>query len=178
MARRGFAAALLVLAMAAGPAPQVGAGHLIRPSRLASFLRRDPILRPLAPHARCLSGVVRRFDLYPTQLYLAVLRTEGGRPGMARSNTNGSWDFGPGQINSSWIPRLRKRGLPASAATLRHNTCFNLYVSGWILRYELDDAPDLWTGLMRYHSRTPAYQRRYLQRILDNWSALSRLRGH
>ena len=166
----GLFALVLTLGAWAGPRP------LTDPAALAALLRRDTVLHPLAGHARCVSGVVRHFDLYPTQLYLAVLRTEGGRPGQARRNGNGTWDYGPAQINSSWIPRLRRRGLPASATTLRHNTCFNLYVSGWILRRELDAAPDLWTGLLRYHSRTPVYQHRYLQRILDNWAALSRLR--
>jgi len=170
--------ALGIVALALSLGAWAGPRSLTDPAALAALLRRDSVLSPLAGHARCLSGVVRQFDLYPTQLYLAVLRTEGGRPGQARRNANGTWDYGPAQINSSWIPRLRRRGLPASDATLRHNTCFNLYVSGWILRRELDGAPDLWTGLVRYHSRTPTYQQRYLQRILDSWSALSRLRHH
>lgn len=165
-------AALSTLAWA-NPAP--AASRVPQPVPLARVLRRDPILSPLADHVRCIDGVVAQFHLEPRRLFLAVIRTEGGWPGVAHRNTNGTWDYGPGQINSIWISRLRRRGIPANAWLLRNDICFNLYASAWILHHEIHWAPNLWIGLVRYHSHTPALQRRYLRRVLANWARLSRL---
>ncbi|PKM46955.1 MAG: hypothetical protein CVV05_00635 [Gammaproteobacteria bacterium HGW-Gammaproteobacteria-1] len=87
-------------------------------------------------------------------------------------NKNGTADFGPAQINSTWIRRFRDRGIPASADLLENHVCFNLYASGWILRYELDRAPDFWTGVGNYHSHTPEYNRSYIKRVRANWDAI------
>ena len=51
----------------------------------------------------------------PEALMLAVLETEGGQPGLARRNRDGSHDLGPMQVNTRWV---RREGLkPANCAT-------------------------------------------------------------
>ncbi|MDG4549838.1 MAG: lytic transglycosylase domain-containing protein, partial [Candidatus Contendobacter sp.] len=68
----------------------------------------------------------------PEALILAVLETEGGRPGLARRNRDGSHDLGPMQVNTRWV---RREGL--NARDLRDHGCYNLHVGAAILAREL-----------------------------------------
>ena len=92
----------------------------------------------------------------PEALILEVLKTEGGRPGLARRNRDGSHDLGPMQVNTRWV---RREGL--NARDLHDHGCYNLHVGTAILARELRAAPDLATGVGNYHSRTPRHHQRY-----------------
>ena len=126
----------------------------------------------LAPYKQCLVDVVHRYNLAP-ELMLAILATEGGRPGMAMLNTNGTHDFGPMQVNTIWVGELKNRlGIDVSADDIQNNACMNLHVGGWILADELSKADEFWTGVGNYHSRTPKYHNRYIRRVYNNWNRL------
>lgn len=103
----------------------------------------------------------------PEALILAVLETEGGRPGLARRNRDGSHDLGPMQVNTRWV---RREGL--NARDLRDHGCYNLHVGAAILARELRAAPDLATGVGNYHSRTPRHHRRYQRSIVRSLKRL------
>jgi hypothetical protein len=105
----------------------------------------------------------------PEALILAILQTEGGRPGLAQRNRDGSHDLGPMQVNTRWV---QWAGL--NAGELRDHGCYNLHVGVAILARELRAAPDLATGIGNYHSRTPRHHRRYQRLILQS---LKRLLG-
>jgi soluble lytic murein transglycosylase-like protein len=90
----------------------------------------------------------------------AVLLQEGGRTGMISHNRNGSYDMGPMQINSIWLPKLQLRGV--TEHDIIFDYCTNILVGAWILQGELHAAPhintaEFWQAVGRYHSRT-AYQ--------------------
>ena len=108
----------------------------------------------------------------PEALILAVLKTEGGRPGLARRNRDGSHDLGPMQVNTRWVHR---EGL--NARDLRDHGCYNLHVGAAILARELRAAPDLATGVGNYHSRTPRHHRRYQRLIVLSLKRLLTGRG-
>jgi len=141
---------------------------------IPTLLARDKRLAHLRSHAHCVQEAVSYYKHDPG-LFLAILRTENGRAGARSMNKNGTADFGPAQINSRWIRQFRERGIPASVDLLENHVCFNLYASGWILRYELDRAPDFWTGVGNYHSRTPEHHRRYIKLVHSNWDEIYRL---
>ncbi len=103
----------------------------------------------------------------PEALILAILKTEGGRPGLARRNRDGSHDLGPMQVNTRWVQR---EGL--NARDLRDHGCYNLHVGTAILARELRAAPDLATGVGNYHSRTPRHHRRYQRLIVQSLKRL------
>jgi hypothetical protein len=103
----------------------------------------------------------------PEALILAVLETEGGRPGLARRNRDGSHDLGPMQVNTRWV---RREGL--NARDLRDHGCYNLHVGTAILARELRAAPDLATGVGNYHSRTPRHHQRYQRLIVRSLKRL------
>lgn len=102
----------------------------------------------------------------PGTVFRAVLRTEGGWVGLKKRNSNGSYDMGPAQINTIHLPELAKSGI--TEAMLVGDACVNVYVAAYRLRVEIERAGDFWRGVGNYHSRTPTYHQRYLQRVMKN----------
>jgi len=65
------------------------------------------------------------------------MHVEGGRPGLARPNADGSRDLGLMQVNTRWLPSLaRYTGLSVDAVeqNLLQRSCFNIAAAGAILR--------------------------------------------
>ncbi len=47
----------------------------------------------------------------PASLIISVLSVEGGEVGMASPNSNGTFDYGPMQINTIWLDKIRPYGI-------------------------------------------------------------------
>lgn len=110
----------------------------------------------------CLQSAATAFHL--DVLPLVVLRqVEGGAIGMASPNTDGSFDLGPMQINTSWLPRLRRLGI--TAAMVRDDPCVNAYVGAWIFYEEWKGSGNVAMAMARYHSPTAKHQLHYLQLV-------------
>jgi len=118
---------------------------------------------------QCVQAAATRYGL-PMVLVEAVRRVEGGRVGEVSRNTNRTIDIGPMQINSIHLPTLERFGI--SEQELRDNGCLNIHIGAWMLHREILAAPDVWTGIGRYHSKTPELNRAYQKRV---WRALERL---
>lgn len=115
---------------------------------------------PVSPvTAECIQQAGARYRV-PEALILAVLDTEGGWPGLARRNPNGTVDLGPMQVNSQWLRTLR-----VDVRDLRDHGCFNLFVGTAILAAEIRAAGKLGTGVGNYHSRKAIHHNRYLQAV-------------
>ena len=99
----------------------------------------------------------------PNPIFRAVLRTEGGWQGLRKRNANGSYDLGPGQINTIHLPALRKYGIDEQM--LADDVCLNVHVAAYRLRLEIDRVRDVWRGVGNYHSRTPKFHNAYLARV-------------
>lgn len=97
----------------------------------------------------CVMTVARAYDIPPI-LIGGILYVEGGRKGMAMPNTNGSFDYGPAQVNSIWLKETKKIGV--NEYELRNDTCKNLWAAGWIMRRCLNKHADsFWHGVGCYH---------------------------
>ena len=88
----------------------------------------------------------------PAKTIIAVLATEGGEVGMASANKNGTYDYGPMQINTIWLKRIESYGY--TKAQLQYDPCVNVMVGTWILSQEIADGKDYWGGVGNYHSHT------------------------
>jgi hypothetical protein len=108
----------------------------------------------------CLADSAKRFEL-PMSLLVLVLAVESGRVGEVSKNANGTYDMGPMQINSFWLPLLTKMGL--SEKTVTDNGCVNLAVGAWILRSHLKRSKSLPQALSDYHSLNPERGKKYLR---------------
>ena len=80
---------------------------------------------------QCVVATIQRYQI-PATLIVGILGQENGRVGTASRNSNGSVDYGPGQVNSIWLATLAPYGV--TAKDLQWDGCKNLWVSGWIMR--------------------------------------------
>lgn len=107
----------------------------------------------------------------PATLIISVLKTENGRNGMANKNENGTYDYGPMQINSSWIPRIKPYGF--TQQDLQYNPCANVQVGAWILSTNIANDGALWSGVGDYHSHTATLNHTYNTRVKNSYTVIN-----
>ena len=118
--------------------------------------------------AVCIFAAAQTYSVPPSVL-LGILHVEGGRVGQAVRNTNGSYDLGPMQINTLWIPKLAAHWrVSKTTATkmVRDDACVNVGVGAWILRTKINDAGGLYKGIAWYHSATPRFGHKYRSKVM------------
>lgn len=121
----------------------------------------------------CLQQAAQRFRI-PASLIRAIMDVEGGTTGRVSHNTNGSYDIGPMQINSIWLPEVEKRG--GSLQLLLHHRCANIHFGAWLLSRELSgidpariDRAGFWRAVGNYHSHTPQRNAYYAEKVWQAW---------
>lgn len=125
--------------------------------------------------ALCIFTAAQTYSVPPTVI-LGVLNVESGRVGMAQPNTNGTYDLGPMQINTIWVPELANYWrVPEKTALrwVRDDACINIGVGAWILRKKMNESGSLAGGIAGYHSGTPSLGSSYRNKVL---SAMQRYR--
>lgn len=127
-----------------------------------------PDTRPIT--VECLAAVSARYQV-PHEILLGILAQEHGRLGESSPNRDGSRDLGPMQVNTFWLPTLRRYGV--TEGHMLHHGCYNVAVGAWIVRYEQARVGDLWRAVGRYHSPNPGRAAAYVQRVADRVRALA-----
>lgn len=119
--------------------------------------------------AACLMLASQTYAVPPAVL-VGIYQVEGGKVGQeAGPNDNGSYDLGPMQINTLWLPELsRFWGVSTQTARrwVRDDPCTNVGVAAWILRNNLEETGSLSQAIAHYHSRTPHYGNPYKSRVI------------
>lgn len=95
----------------------------------------------------------------PAALIVSILKIEGGWKGAASPNKNGTFDYGPMQINSCYFETLAKYGI--TKTDVQYNPCVNVAVGTWILAQSIAAGKDVWHGVGIYHSRTKIFNEKY-----------------
>ncbi len=119
--------------------------------------------------AACLMLASQTYSVPPAVL-VGIYKVEGGKVGQEVENTNGSYDLGPMQINTIWMPELAgKWGVSEDIARkwVRDDACTNVSVAAWILRGHLDETGSLSQAIGNYHSRTPVYGGTYKKKVIN-----------
>ena len=119
--------------------------------------------------AACLMLTAQTYDIPPAAL-VGIYKAEGGAAGQAVKNTNDTYDLGPMQINTVWMPVLAERwGVSEDTAMrwVRDDACTNIGVAGWILKGHLEETQSLSQAIAHYHSKTPKHATRYKSRVLE-----------
>jgi hypothetical protein len=116
------------------------------------------------PH-QCVVATLSRYQL-PPPLLVGLIAKEAGRVGTARKNDNGSYDYGPAQVNSIWLKPLAR--YKVSAKDLQWNACMNIWVSAWIMRRCLNKfSQNAWMAIGCYNTgenpKTASHVRRMYQ---------------
>ena len=86
------------------------------------------------PYLACMGLVATLYDR-PPRVLPSIQAVEGGRPGLASRNANGSEDLGVMQVNTLWLPALsRYTGLSEAVVRERlvKEPCFNIAAAGAI----------------------------------------------
>jgi len=125
--------------------------------------------------ALCIFAAAQTYAV-PPSVILGILNVEGGRVGQAVRNNNNTYDLGPMQINTIWVPQLaRYWGIKEYAALrmVRDDACINVGVGAWILRTKMNETGSLSGGIAHYHSGTPSLGHNYRRKVM---SAMQRYR--
>lgn len=113
-------------------------------------------------YAFCFEQAAKEYNVAPSLLYSIGKWESKLNPKAVNWNTNGSYDFGVMQINSSWEPTLRKHGIPWESLA---DPCTNVRVGAWILSQCLDKYGNTWKGVGCYNSQTPDKRNKYARHI-------------
>jgi soluble lytic murein transglycosylase-like protein len=120
---------------------------------------------------RCAVEAANRFEV-DVLLLMAIKGVESGsamtgRIELINRNDDGSVasvDRGPMQVNSQWLPKLRKLGVVLSEEDL-YDWCVSFNVGAWLLS-DLIDRHGVAEGVARYHSPTGWRGARYVRAVL------------
>ena len=151
-------------AAAAAVEPAMPPGSGLRMLPVAQEAPR-PLTQPGGSRQQCVEAASSRYGVHP-HVILAVMKTEGGTTGQVSRNTNGTYDMGLMQINSIHLPELAAMGITREQVI--GNECTNIFVGTYKLRQAIDGGSEFWTGVSRYHSKTPSKGRKYLAKVVEN----------
>ncbi|RKP51041.1 lytic transglycosylase domain-containing protein [Trinickia fusca] len=130
--------------------------------------------------AALLTCVLRAGDAMqvPPQLLISVMSVEGGAIGTVAHNRNATEDLGLMQINTgAWLDLVAQAQFGGNQrdayVRLRDDGCYNIEVGAWILsRAIASEGGDVWAGVGRYHSNTPALKRGYAIKVKEAYERL------
>lgn len=121
--------------------------------------------------AACIFLAAQTYSV-PPAILVGIYQVEGGKIGQeVGPNDNGTYDLGPMQINTTWLPELADEwGVSSSTAKkwVRDDACTNVGVAAWILRRHLNETGSLSSAIAHYHSRTPRYGTVYKSKVLKS----------
>jgi hypothetical protein len=121
--------------------------------------------------AACLMLAAQTYSVPPAVL-VGIYQVEGGQVGQeVGPNDNGSYDLGPMQINTIWLPDLAAYwgvSVPTARQWVKDDPCTNVGVAAWILKRHLDETGDLAQAIAYYHSRTYHYGQAYKQKVVSS----------
>jgi hypothetical protein len=126
---------------------------------------------PYLTEQQCIVMATAHYKAHPL-LVQAVRMTENGKVGQVIVNKNGSSDLGPMGINTVNLPELSKLGITKDM--LVQDGCLNIFIGTYYLQKAILKAPDIWTGVGNYRSKTPSYNLEYQRRV---WSNLQKLQS-
>lgn len=118
------------------------------------------------PASACWEEAGRKYGINPYLLY-AIAKTESGLNPKAinRANKNGTYDIGLMQINSTWLPTLRKYGISEEQL---YQPCVSIEVGAWILAHNIRRLGHSWNAVGAYNAANPALRERYALKVYKN----------
>jgi soluble lytic murein transglycosylase-like protein len=113
----------------------------------------------------CWEEAAQKYGMNPYLLY-AIAKTESNlNPSAINRNKNGSYDIGLMQINSRWLPSLRRYGIEE---THLWDACVNIQVGAWVLAQNMQRMGNSWEAVGAYNARNPELRIKYAQKVYRN----------
>lgn len=113
-------------------------------------------------NAYCFREASERYNI-PEKLLRAIARVESGMNPSAVNKNAGSEDIGLMQINSGWLPVLRRFGIGRNNLW---NPCTNVHVGAWILAKNIETYGYTWEAVGAYNARSADKRIKYAKLIL------------
>lgn len=119
----------------------------------------------------CFAGAATRYSINKS-LLVAIAKTESNLNPLAvgAANKDGSYDVGLMQINSSWIPTLRKYGISNNDLL---SGCTSIYVGAWIMANNISRHGATWRAVGAYNASTNSKRELYVSKVKKNLNALA-----
>ncbi|GFO58976.1 hypothetical protein GMST_13010 [Geomonas silvestris] len=112
--------------------------------------------------AFCFEEAGAQYGINP-QILRAIAKVESNfNPRAVHRNTNGTFDFGLMQINSSWAPTLGKERWNSLG-----DACVNTKTGAWILSMCIEKYGYNWKAIGCYNSQTPDKRDHYARMVFD-----------
>jgi soluble lytic murein transglycosylase-like protein len=93
----------------------------------------------------------------------AIAMVESRMNPRAVSKERRTRNLGIMQVNSSWIPVLKRKGFDVKRIM---DPCYNILVGAFVLRFHIDESGgDLWKGVGRYNAKSKGKQLRYVRKV-------------
>lgn len=111
------------------------------------------------------------------ELLMAIAKVESNfNPRALGRNRNGSYDVGIMQINSSWLPYLRRYGVRVEHLW---DPCYNIYIGAMILRYCMDTYGNSWRAVDCYNkgAKRASNTSKYVWNVYKALRVVSESRG-
>lgn len=124
----------------------------------------EPVSAPMETVNQCVGFVSDYFNV-PDIAIRAIMAVENGKMCTMSKNSNGSYDMGIMQINTIHYPSIIAEYPSLSVKDIACKPCLNITLGAWILSKRIKETDDLWRGVGNYHSRTPKYHKKYLEKI-------------
>jgi Soluble lytic murein transglycosylase and related regulatory proteins (some contain LysM/invasin domains) len=123
------------------------------------------LMLPVAANAAdsaCFEQAGARYQL-PSSLLKAISRVESsGNPNAVNRNPDGSLDICHMQINSRWLPTLKKYGITKQSL---FNACTCTHVGAWILAQNIKRLGYGWDAVGAYNAATPSKRAKYARKV-------------
>jgi len=122
-------------------------------------------LFPTFGHAFCFAEAASRFSEYGVDKSLleAIARVESGLNASAiNKNANGTEDIGVMQINTSWLPSLKRFGIRRRDLL---DPCVNVHVGAWVLAQNLYKFGPTWRAIGAYNARSEEKMNLYVSKV-------------
>jgi hypothetical protein len=127
---------------------------------------------------QCAATASLRYDV-PELLLHAILMKENGRAGQCSKNSNGTYDCGVAQINTTWMSYFAKQGIKPEY--LLGDTCTNIQAATYILRLNFNKKNDWFHAAVAYNigpnnwtQARYAVGYRYAQDVVSRWWGFQR----
>lgn len=116
---------------------------------------------------KCFMDAGFKYNIHPNLLW-AIAKVESNFNYTAiNKNNNGTYDIGIMQINTSWLPVLKKHGLYDERQIW--NPCYNIHVGAWILAQCIHQHGYSWEAVGCYNAVSKPKRARYSRKV---WKVL------
>lgn len=113
----------------------------------------------------CWEEAAVQYGVNPYLLY-AIAKTESNlNPSAINRNKDGSYDIGLMQINSRWLPTLRKYGIEEAQLW---DACINIHVGAWVLAQNMRRMGNSWEAVGAYNARDAELRIKYARKVYRN----------